>query len=106
MKTAHIEATLMSRFLQPASSYPMNANVQQRVIKVFADILNRKESEIRLDASLHDDLQVSSLDQMTLYIALEDEFQRSMPQEEVAELTTVKAIIDFIDRKLQESSSA
>ena len=84
----------------------MNANVQQRVIKVFADILNRQESEIRLDASLHDDLQVSSLDQMTLYIALEDEFQRSMPPEEVTELTTVKAIIDFIDRKLQESPSA
>lgn len=83
----------------------MNANVQQRVIKVIADILNRKESEIRLDASLRDDLQVSSLDQMTLYIALEDEFQRNMPPEEVTGLTTVKAIIDFIDRKLQESSS-
>lgn len=84
----------------------MNVNLQQRVIKVIADILNRKESEIRLDASLHDDLQVSSLDQMTLYIALEDEFQRSMPPEEVTGLATVKAIVDFIDRKLQESSSA
>lgn len=88
----------------------MNANVQQnvqqRVVKVIADILNRKESEIGLDASLRDDLQVSSLDQMTLYIALEDEFQRSMPPEEITGLTTVKAIIDFIDRKLQESSSA
>lgn len=83
----------------------MNVNVQQRVVKVIADILNRKESEIRLDASLRDDLQASSLDQMTLYIALEDEFQRSMPPEEVTALATVKAVIDFIDRKLQESSS-
>lgn len=106
MKTARNEVLMKPRFLQPSSSESMNANVQQRVIKVFADILNRKESEIRLDASLHDDLQVSSLDQMTLYIALEDEFQRSMPPEEVAGLTTVKAIVDFIDRKLQESSSA
>lgn len=105
MKTVAIEDRLDPRFLQPASSKPMNANVQQRVIKVIADILNRKESEIRLDASLRDDLQVSSLDQMTLYIALEDEFQRNMPPEEVTGLTTVKAIIDFIDRKLQESSS-
>lgn len=81
-------------------------NVQQRVIKVIADVLNRKESEIMLDASLHDDLQASSLDQMTLYIALEDEFQHSMPAEEVTELRTVKGIVDFIDKKLQESSSA
>ncbi len=84
----------------------MNANVQQRVVKVISEIFNRKESEIRLDASIRDDLQASSLDQMTLYVALEDEFQRSMPPEEVTELATVKDIVDFIDRKLQESSSA
>ena len=83
----------------------MNANVQQRVIKVIAEILNRKESEIRLDASLRDDLQASSLDQMTIYIALEDEFQRSLPPEEVTELVTVKAIVEFIGRKLQEPPS-
>jgi len=84
----------------------MNVNAQQRVIKVIADILNRKESEIDLEATLRDDLQASSLDRMTLYIALEDEFQRSMPAEEVTELRTVKAIVDFIDKKLQETSSA
>lgn len=83
----------------------MNVNVQQRVLKVIAEILNRKESDIRLDASLRDDLQASSLDQMTIYIALEDEFQRSLPPEEVTELVTVKAIVEFIDRKLQEPSS-
>ena len=83
----------------------MNANVQQRVIKVIAEILNRKESEIRLDASLRDDLQASSLEQMTFYIALEDEFQRSLPPEEVTELVTVKAIVEFIGRKLQEPPS-
>ena len=82
----------------------MNANVQQRVLKVISDVLNRKESEIRLDASLRNDLQASSLDQMTLFIVLEDEFQRSIPQEEVTDLATVKDIIDFIHKKLQEPS--
>jgi len=84
----------------------MNTNSQQRVIKVIADVLNRNESEIGLDASLNDDLRASSLDQMALYIALEDEFQRNMPPEEVTELRTVKAIIDFIDKKRHESSPA
>ena len=81
----------------------MNVNVQQRVLKIISEVLNRKESDIKLDASLRDDLQASSLDQMSLYIALEDEFQRSMPPEEVTELSTVKAVIYFIERKLQES---
>jgi len=84
----------------------MNVNLQQRVLKVIADVLNRNVNEIRLDASLRDDLQASSLDQMTLYVALEDEFQRSMPPEEITELRTVKAIVDFIDKKLQDSPSA
>jgi acyl carrier protein len=82
----------------------MNANVQQRVLKVISDVLNRNESEIRLDASLRNDLQASSLDQMTLFIVLEDEFQRSIPQEEVTDLATVKDIIDFIHKKLREPS--
>jgi acyl carrier protein len=84
----------------------MNHSVQQRVVKTIAEVLNRKESEIRLDASIRDDLQASSLEQMTIFVALEDEFQRNMPPEEVTGLTTVKAIIGFIERKLQESSPA
>jgi acyl carrier protein len=78
--------------------------VQPLVLKVISEVLNRKESEIRLDASLRDDLQASSLDQMTIFVALEDEFQRNMPPEEVTGLVTVKDIIDFIDRKLQETA--
>jgi len=80
----------------------MNAKVNHRVLKTISDVLNRKESEIRLDALLHDDLQASSLDQMTLFIALEDEFQRTIPQEEVTDLRTVNDVIEFIRKKLLE----
>lgn len=104
MTVTHTKASFFPPSFQPASSNSMNANAQQRVINVIADVLNRKESEIRLDATLRDDLQASSLDQMTLFIALEDEFQRSIPQEEVSDLKTVKDIVDFIDKKLQEPS--
>jgi len=79
-------------------------NVQQRVLKVISDVLNRNESEINLEASLRNDLQASSLDQMTLFIVLEDEFQRSIPQEEVTDLATVQDVIDFINKKLREPS--
>jgi acyl carrier protein len=100
-----MSAPVITAFPNKPSSNSMNVNVQQRVFKVIAEILNRKESEIRLDASIRSDLQASSLDQMTLYVALEDEFQRTMPPEEVTELITVKDIVSFIDRKLQETTS-
>ena len=80
----------------------MNNDVQQRVLKAIAEVLERKDLEIRPDASLRDDLDFDSLKQMTLFILLEDEFQRSMPPEDLTGIVTVKDIIDFIDRKLRE----
>ena len=80
----------------------MNHKVQERVVKVIAEILERKDSEIRLDASLKDDLNLDSLKQMTLFILLEDEFERTMPPDDLMGIVTVKDIIDFINRKLQE----
>ena len=49
---------------------------------------------------------MDSLQRMTLYISLEDEFQNTLAPEEVDQLTTVKDIIEFIDKKLQESPPA
>lgn len=86
----------------------MDNDVQQRVLKIICEVLdiqNCEEARIKLDASLRDDLEFDSLSQITLLIALEDEFDRTIPPEQIMELTTVKEIIDFINEKLQESSS-
>ena len=80
----------------------MKNDVEQRVRKVIAEVLRRQENEIRLDASLRDDLNLDSLNQMTLFMLLEDEFERTMTPDEVTGIFTVKDIIDFIDRKMQE----
>ena len=80
----------------------MNDDVQQRVLTVIAEVLEREKSEIRLDASLRDDLNVDSLKQMTLFILLEDEFELTMPPEDLMGIATVNDIIAFIDRKVQE----
>ena len=80
----------------------MSNDVQQRVLRAIAEVLERKEGEIRLDASLRDDLDFDSLKQMTLFILLEDEFQRTMPPESLMGIVTVKDIVDFITKKLQE----
>ncbi len=79
----------------------MNVDIQQRVVRTIAEVLERKEIDIPLDASLRDDLGCDSLKQMTLFILLEDEFQRTMPPEDLVAIVTVKDIIEFVDRKLQ-----
>lgn len=84
----------------------MPNDVQQRVLTVICNVLNLKENEIRLDASLRDDLKLDSLQQMTLFIALEDEFQRTIPPEQVTGLVTIKDVIAFVLQKLQEPSAA
>lgn len=80
----------------------MSDDVQQRVFQAITEALDGTEKEIRLGASLRDDLAFDSLKQMTLFILLEDEFQRTMPPEELTGIVTVKDIIDLINRKLQE----
>jgi acyl carrier protein len=84
----------------------MNTNIQQRVLKVISEVMNRKQNEIRLDVSLSNELQLDSLAKMTLFIALEDEFQQTIPPEEAEGLVTVKDVIEFIQRKTQEPSLA
>ena len=85
----------------------MSTEVQQRVIKVVAEVTNLKEEEIKLTTSLSGDLKMDSLQRMTLYVALEDEFQNySMPQEAVADLATVQDIIGFIDKQVAQSPPA
>lgn len=85
----------------------MNSNVQQRVLQVVSEVTSLKPQDIKLTASLSEDLKMDSLQRMTLFIALEDEFQDdSMPPEEVAGLATIQDIVGFVERKLKQSPQA
>jgi acyl carrier protein len=84
-----------------------SVNVEQRVIKVISEVTSLNEKDIQLTASLSDDLKMDSLERMTLFIALEDEFQNdSMAPEAVAHLATVQDIIGFIYKTLRQSPPA
>jgi acyl carrier protein len=85
----------------------MSAEVEQRVIKVVAEVTNLKEEDVKLTSSLSGDLKMDSLQRMTLFIALEDEFQDdSMAPEQVAGLATIRDIVVFIEKKLGASPAA
>ena len=55
------------------------------------------ESEVRPDASFVDDLGADSLDTVELVMALEEEFDCEIPDEEAEKITTVQQAIDYIN---------
>ncbi len=76
------------------------SNIEERVKKIVAEQLGVKE-EIANDASFVDDLGADSLDTVELVMALEEEFECEIPDEEVEKITTVQLAIDYINANLQ-----
>lgn len=82
----------------------MTQEIQHRVLMVMSEMLRCRETDIKLDASLRDDLQMDSLKLMTLMILLEDEFQQTIPPEEISGLNTVNDVIGFVEKKIAATS--
>lgn len=75
----------------------------EKIIKLMAEKLSLNENEIKADANIKDDLGVDSLDLFELIIALEEEFNIEIPQEDVAEINSVNEITDYLKKRgLQE----
>ncbi|MCC6473961.1 MAG: acyl carrier protein [Burkholderiales bacterium] len=72
-------------------------NVEQRVKKIVAEQLGVNETEIKSTSSFVDDLGADSLDTVELVMALEEEFETEIPDEEAEKITTVQQAIDYIN---------
>jgi acyl carrier protein len=71
-------------------------NVEQRVRKIIAEQLGVNETEIKNESSFVDDLGADSLDTVELVMALEEEFETEIPDEEAEKITTVQQAIDYV----------
>ena len=71
-------------------------NVEQRVKKIVAEQLGVNESEIKSESSFVDDLGADSLDTVELVMALEEEFETEIPDEDAEKITTVRQAIDYV----------
>jgi acyl carrier protein len=78
------------------------ASVKERVIKIVADQLGVEEEKIVPEASFVDDLGADSLDTVELVMALEEEFDAEIPDEEAEKITTVQETIDYIESRAKE----
>lgn len=79
----------------------MAASVDDRVKKIVVEQLGVKEDEVSNDASFVDDLGADSLDTVELVMALEDEFDIEIHDEEAEKITTIQQAIDFINAQIQ-----
>ena len=72
------------------------STIEDRVKKIVVEQLGAKEEDVTLEASFVDDLGADSLDTVELVMALEEEFETEIPDEEAEKITTVKEAIDYI----------
>jgi acyl carrier protein len=72
------------------------SNIEERVKKIVIEQLGVKEEDVTTSASFVDDLGADSLDTVELVMALEEEFETEIPDEEAEKIATVQQAADYI----------
>ena len=71
--------------------------VEQRIKKIVAEQLGVNEAEIKNESSFVDDLGADSLDTVELVMALEEDFECEIPDEQAEKIHTVQQAMDYMD---------
>ena len=75
------------------------SELNQKITKVIVEKLGVTEDQVKPEASFIDDLGADSLDTVELVMALEDEFDIEIPDEEAEKLKKVQDVIDYVTSK-------
>ncbi|MEZ5525685.1 MAG: acyl carrier protein [Pseudomonadales bacterium] len=75
-------------------------STEERVKKIVCEQLGVKDEEVTNESSFVEDLGADSLDTVELVMALEEEFETEIPDEEAEKITTVQLAIDYINEHL------
>ncbi len=73
------------------------SSIEERVAKMVAEQLGVKEADVKLSSSFVEDLGADSLDTVELIMALEEEFDTEIPDEDAEKIATVQNAIDYIN---------
>ena len=73
------------------------SSIEERVIKMVAEQLGVKEEDVKATSSFVEDLGADSLDTVELIMALEEEFDAEIPDEEAEKISTVQDAISYIE---------
>jgi acyl carrier protein len=76
------------------------SSIEERVKKIVCEQLGVKEEDVKSSSSFVEDLGADSLDTVELVMALEEEFETEIPDEEAEKITTVQLACDYINQHL------
>ena len=79
------------------------SEIAQKVKSIIIDKLGVEESEVTPEASFTNDLGADSLDTVELVMALEEEFETEIPDEDAEKITTIQQAVDYISSHMEES---
>ena len=71
-------------------------SIEQRVKKIVSEQLGVNEAEVKNESSFVNDLGADSLDTFELVMALEEEFECEIPDEDAEKITSVQQAIDYV----------
>lgn len=76
-------------------------SIDKKIKQIIAEQLGLNEDEILDEASLIDDLGADSLDIVELVMAMEEEFEMEIPDEDAEKIATVKDVVDYVKKRTQ-----
>ncbi len=77
-------------------------SVEQRVRKIVAEQLDVNEADVKNESTFVDDLGADSLDTVELVMALEEEFECEIPDDEAEKITSVQQAIDYVTTHVKQ----
>jgi acyl carrier protein len=81
-------------------------DIESRVKKIVVEQLGVKGDEVTVDASFVDDLGADSLDTVELVMALEEEFETEIPDEDAEKIITIKDAVNYIVDRMGKETKA
>lgn len=82
------------------------SEIKTRVMKIVVEQLGVKEGEVTEDASFVDDLGADSLDTVELVMALEEEFETEIPDEDAEKIVTITDAVNYIVNRMEKETKA
>lgn len=76
------------------------SSIEERVKKIVVEQLGVEEDQVTADASFIDDLGADSLDTVELVMALEEEFDCEIPDEEAEKIATLAQATAYVEANL------
>lgn len=73
--------------------------MSEKINQIIAEQLNINTDKIHIDSNFKEDLGADSLDLFNLVMAFEDEYGVEIPSEDLEQITTVSAVIEYLKEK-------